>query len=106
MVLMIFLKLTFGASFFMSSLFPFAPNRVNRMNKGASTLMISAIRPYATRVVPPIANCPAVSMGMNTEASVPPIPANSVALAVKVLRLSPSVESAGTMPQYEISCMV
>ena len=79
---------------------------VKARKSGPAMAMISATRPYAVTALPPIAPSPAVSMGMNAAASIPPIPANRVAREVYWFRVFASELSAGTIPQKEISCMV
>ena len=59
----------------------------------------SAIIPYAVEALPPNCIAPAVNIGINSPASVPPIPANKVARAVNWFLESLVLETAGTIPQ-------
>ena len=60
---------------------------------------MSAMRPYATVVLPPRAISPTVNIGMSTLARVPPMPAKRVAREANWFLALGSVERAGTMPQ-------
>lgn len=91
--------LIFGAGVSMSDLFSLTPKTVNIKNKGARMQTAKATLPNPLFAPPPMAFSPTVNIGMHTEATRPPIPAKRVALDVILLRISPSSERAGTIPQ-------